>query len=154
MCVSQNVTAHYVAPPIFEFLEYVSPPTTLCQYNISPKSYPNIPFFCGDTLFSALNYKMIDFYFVHRKPGRRSDGVQRYTIYNLQIRPPMPLFHFLVFNHLAFQSFPNIYRKFSFVPQFCIKNSYRNSKHDNRCAVGNKCWKRDSEEVFNVNIFY
>ena len=35
--VFQNVTAHYVAPPIFVYAEYVLLPTTLCLYNIEPK---------------------------------------------------------------------------------------------------------------------
>ncbi len=37
LSVSQNVTAGYIPPPIFVYIEYVLPPTTLCQYNISPK---------------------------------------------------------------------------------------------------------------------
>ena len=36
--VSQNVTAHYIAPPIFVYMEYVSLPTTLCIYNIEPQT--------------------------------------------------------------------------------------------------------------------
>ena len=42
MCASQNVTAHCIAPPIFVFPEYVLSPTTLCKWNIKPKTVYNL----------------------------------------------------------------------------------------------------------------
>ena len=69
--VFQNVTAHYVAPPLFVYKEYVLLPTILITYNISSKPSPSIPPLCGDTPFCAFGYEIIDFYLTRKKTGRR-----------------------------------------------------------------------------------
>ena len=65
--VSRNVTAHYVAPPYMTFKPFTSPPTTMCQYSISPNPNP----IGGDTPFYAFGYEIKDFYLTRKKTGRR-----------------------------------------------------------------------------------
>ena len=100
MCVPQNVTVHYVAPPIFVFFKYVILPTTLCLYNIETKTQtifkstyhyvfskyaPHILPLVGDTPFYAFGYEIEDFYLTRKKTGRRyglrSKFILRYCLY-------------------------------------------------------------------------
>ena len=61
--VFQNVTAHYVAPPYITPLQFTTPPTTVCIYNIEPtpqiqislQPSPHIWFRCYNNIQSRMN---------------------------------------------------------------------------------------------------
>ena len=55
-------------PPIFVYAEYVLLPTTLCQYNISPKPSPS---FAAIRLFISSHDEIADFCSMYKKTGRR-----------------------------------------------------------------------------------
>ncbi len=62
-----RVRAITFAPPYMTFKPFTSPPTTMCQYSISPNPNP----IGGDTPFYAFGYKIKDFYLTRKKTGRR-----------------------------------------------------------------------------------